>query len=465
MSRRRALLVEADGGSRGNPGVAGYGALVRDARSGELLAERAAPLGTASNNVAEYSGLVAGLQAVLDLGLARTATVEVRMDSKLVVEQMTGRWKIKHADMKRLALDARRLVDQIQEQDGRVSFTWIPRDQNGDADALSNDGMDGHTVRRDHVPVLAEASAQQQEAPWSLFDEDAGGDQDGPDGPDGPDDQTPAHGGERPVAGGGPAYQARQEVRPTFGEERAPVADLVLSDETVPVLEGQTRLVLVRHGITDFTAQHRVDGRGGSDPALNATGMAQARAAAQAVVRLVDRSEPGPVSVVSSSLQRARQTGQVIATALGVQLEEDRDWDEQGFGDWDGRTMPELVEQFGDELLRLRTDAGYARPGGESRTAVDERVGLALARALLCGGTVVVATHRVVLMSVLARFLGMDHERAWSLATAPASLTAVEVWPDGVAQVAFVNDTHHLYDPVHPPHDDPSVTVVDSSLH
>ena len=461
MSRRRALLVEADGGSRGNPGVAGYGALVRDARSGELLAERAAPLGTASNNVAEYSGLVAGLQAVLDLGLARTATVEVRMDSKLVVEQMTGRWKIKHADMKRLALDARRLVDQIQEQDGRVSFTWIPRDQNGDADALSNDGMDGRTVRRDHVPVPSEASAQQQEAPWSLFDEDTGGDQDGQDGPD---DQAPAHGGGRPVAGGGPAYQARQEVRPTFGEERAPVTDLVLSDETVPVLEGQTRLVLVRHGITDFTVQHRVDGRGGSDPALNATGMAQARAAAQAVVRLVDRSEPGPVSVVSSSLQRARQTGQAIATALGVQLEQDRDWDEQGFGDWDGRTMPELVEQFGDELLRLRVDAGYARPGGESRTAVDERVGLALARALQRGGTVVVATHRVVLMSVLARFLGMDHERAWSLATGPASLTAVEVWPDGVAQVAFVNDTHHLYDPVHPQHDDPSVTVVDSSL-
>ena len=101
-----AVIVEADGGSRGNPGTAGYGALVRDARTGEVLAERAAPLGIASNNVAEYSGLVAGLQAVLDLGLATDATVEVRMDSKLVVEQMSGRWKIKHPDMRPLALAA-----------------------------------------------------------------------------------------------------------------------------------------------------------------------------------------------------------------------------------------------------------------------------------------------------------------------------------------------------------------------
>ncbi|MDQ3527426.1 MAG: reverse transcriptase-like protein, partial [Actinomycetota bacterium] len=69
----RALVVEADGGSRGNPGVAGYGALVRDGDTGELLAERAAPLGKASNNVAEYSGLIAGLQAVLDLGMAQGA--------------------------------------------------------------------------------------------------------------------------------------------------------------------------------------------------------------------------------------------------------------------------------------------------------------------------------------------------------------------------------------------------------
>ena len=95
MTRR--LVVEADGGSRGNPGPAGYGALVRDAGTGKVLAERAESVGRATNNVAEYGGLVAGLQAALDLD--PTADVEVRMDSKLVVEQMSGRWKIKHPDM------------------------------------------------------------------------------------------------------------------------------------------------------------------------------------------------------------------------------------------------------------------------------------------------------------------------------------------------------------------------------
>lgn len=464
MTLRRALVVEADGGSRGNPGVAGYGALVRDARGGGLLAERAAPLGRASNNVAEYTGMIEGLRAVLDLDLARDSSIEVRMDSKLVVEQMTGRWKIKHEDMRRLALDARRLVDEIQQQGGTVQFTWIPRERNKAADALSNDGMDGTTVRRDHVTSAGhgervsaggdggsadgadgDEDLDHDQDPWSLFDDDHPGP-------------------EAEQAGGGAAYRDRQQVRPTFGDGRAPVSDLVVSDETVPVLEGQTRLILVRHGVTDFTQTHRMDGRGGSDPSLNATGLAQARAAAGAVARLVERSEPGPVSVVSSSLQRARQTGQVIAEALGVEREEDRDWDEQAFGDWDGRSMGELVGEHAEDLRALRDDADYTRPGGESRRQVDERVAQALSRAVARGGTVVVASHRIALMSVLARLLGMDHQRAWSLATAPASLTAVEIWPDGVAQVAFVNDTHHLYDPVVQGGTGASVTILDPSL-
>ncbi|HEX5511009.1 MAG TPA: reverse transcriptase-like protein, partial [Actinomycetales bacterium] len=99
MSARR-LIVEADGGSRGNPGPAGYGALVRDAATGEVLFEIGESIGTATNNVAEYRGLIAGLRAAADIDPG--ASVEVRMDSKLVVEQMTGRWKIKHEDMRRL---------------------------------------------------------------------------------------------------------------------------------------------------------------------------------------------------------------------------------------------------------------------------------------------------------------------------------------------------------------------------
>jgi len=143
----RRLTVEADGGSRGNPGVAGYGALVRDSETGALLAERAEPLGTASNNVAEYRGLIAGLEAAaaIDPG----ADVLARLDSKLVVEQMSGRWKIKHEDMRRLALQARDLVADIVGAGGAVRFQWIPREENKAADALSNVAMDGRTVNRD----------------------------------------------------------------------------------------------------------------------------------------------------------------------------------------------------------------------------------------------------------------------------------------------------------------------------
>lgn len=141
MSAR--FVVEADGGSRGNPGPAGYGALVRDAATGRVLAERAASVGRATNNVAEYGGLVAGLQAALDLD--PSASVEVRMDSKLVVEQMSGRWKVKHPDMQKLALQAQQIARQL----GGVRYTWVPRAQNSAADALANSALDGKPVHRD----------------------------------------------------------------------------------------------------------------------------------------------------------------------------------------------------------------------------------------------------------------------------------------------------------------------------
>ncbi|MEU9223505.1 bifunctional RNase H/acid phosphatase [Streptomyces massasporeus] len=131
----REFIVEADGGSRGNPGPAGYGAVVSDAATGETLRETAEYIGVATNNVAEYRGLLAGLRAAH--ALDPTATVHVRMDSKLVVEQMSGRWKIKHPDMKPLAAEAARIFPP-----GRVTYEWMPRAQNKHADRLANEAMD-----------------------------------------------------------------------------------------------------------------------------------------------------------------------------------------------------------------------------------------------------------------------------------------------------------------------------------
>lgn len=425
-AQTRVLVVEADGGSRGNPGVAGYGALVREGVGGPLLAERSAPLGTASNNVAEYSGLIAGLQAIIDLDLlgsgSGSARVLVRMDSKLVVEQMSGRWKIKHEDMRRLALQARDLQRQLEWNGAAVTYEWIPREQNSAADALSNHGMDGERIVRDHLHS-PEVEPAQDGAPTS----------------------------NRPDPAGAGSSRAALDP-PTFGEVRAPdvAGDLaqeisaVLSTESTPTLEGRSRIVLVRHGVTEYTMSRRLDGRGGSNPPLNRLGRDQARAAGAAVRDLLARSEPGPVAVITSSLRRAEETGSAVARALGVSAEVDRDWDELGFGDWDGRSVPDLLAQEPDELRRLRQDVDYARPGGESRAEVDLRVRQALARAVARGGIAVIATHRIVIMSVLSTVLGIDHDRAWLIATGPASLTALEVWPDGSVQVAFVNETHHL---------------------
>lgn len=125
----------ADGGSRGNPGPAAYGTVIVDVASQKVVVEKAAYLGIATNNWAEYHGLIAGLRLVAELN--PNASVEVRLDSKLVVEQMSGRWKIKHPDMKKLAVEASRIFPPE-----KITYTWVPREENALADALCNEALD-----------------------------------------------------------------------------------------------------------------------------------------------------------------------------------------------------------------------------------------------------------------------------------------------------------------------------------
>ena len=132
----RKFAMTADGGSRGNPGPAGYGAVLHEGNI--VIAELYDFIGTATNNVAEYSGLVAGLTALHQIDA--DAEIEVRMDSKLVVEQMSGRWQIKHADMKALALQAR-----AAHNPSLVTYNWIPREENAHADRLANRALDERT--------------------------------------------------------------------------------------------------------------------------------------------------------------------------------------------------------------------------------------------------------------------------------------------------------------------------------
>ncbi|WP_213013773.1 bifunctional RNase H/acid phosphatase [Paractinoplanes toevensis] len=148
------VAIEADGGSRGNPGPAGYGAVVRAHPTGEILLERLGSLGTTTNNVAEYTGLIEGLKAARELNATE---VDVRMDSKLVIEQMSGRWQIKHPGLRPLAATAAELVTHFD----KVTFDWIPRERNKAADALANRAMDEATgkIPRSAAPLDLDAAA------------------------------------------------------------------------------------------------------------------------------------------------------------------------------------------------------------------------------------------------------------------------------------------------------------------
>jgi ribonuclease HI len=126
-----------DGGARGNPGPAGYGVHIVDAL-GNVLSEQHGSLGTATNNIAEYRGLIAALQWAVE---HHVSPLVVKGDSQLIIEQMRGNYKVKNEGLKPLYLQARMLVMQI----GDVRFEHVPREQNKDADRLSNIGMDANT--------------------------------------------------------------------------------------------------------------------------------------------------------------------------------------------------------------------------------------------------------------------------------------------------------------------------------
>ncbi|MBQ1030730.1 bifunctional RNase H/acid phosphatase [Micromonospora sp. C97] len=386
----RVVSVEADGGSRGNPGPAGYGAVVRDPETGEVLAERSESLGTATNNVAEYQGLIAGLTAAAELGAAE---VDVRMDSKLVVEQMCGRWQIKHPGLRPLAAQAAALVGRFTA----VRFSWIPREQNRHADALANAAMDAAAGR---PPATATTG---RPTPADTVGRPA----------------SPAAG--QPATGSDPATApASWEPRPTFTA---------------------TRLILVRHGETPYTEQRRYSGRG--DVPLSERGRAQAGATGARVAELA----PSVAAVLSSPLSRCTATAAAIAGALGdVPVRTEDDLIECDFGQWEGRTFAEVRDQWPGEMDAWLASPRIAPPGGESFTHVAERANRVIAGLLTAypGETVVVVSHvspiKLVLRDALAAGDGFLHR----LFLDAAGISVLDMWPDGGVAVRTVNDTAHL---------------------
>jgi probable phosphoglycerate mutase len=128
------FTAHIDGGARGNPGPAGWGAVIQDA-SGQTVIELMGALPHATNNVAEYQGLIAALTWGVEHGATSLA---IKSDSLLIVQQMRGVYKVKHEGLKPLYGQARLLAHKI----GRVTYAHIPREENRDADRLANQAMD-----------------------------------------------------------------------------------------------------------------------------------------------------------------------------------------------------------------------------------------------------------------------------------------------------------------------------------
>ncbi|MET9381595.1 bifunctional RNase H/acid phosphatase [Streptomyces sp. NPDC002928] len=477
----REFIVEADGGSRGNPGPAGYGSVVIDAATGETLAERAEYIGVATNNVAEYRGLLAGLRAAHDLD--PSAKVHVRMDSKLVVEQMSGRWKIKHPDMKPLAAVAAQAFPP-----GQVTYEWIPREQNKHADRLANEAMDAGK-RGEQWSASASTAELDTRASRSAAPE--------PEGPPGDAaagaakaraalaGRTPSAGPSAADSAGGGAVEADADARAAKADARARTTKMADADVRAAKADARARttkkpdadvraakadadvraarsvaapatspgwapadmgapatFVLLRHGETPLTPQKRFSGSGGTDPSLSDVGREQAERVAAALARR------GTIqAIVASPLARTRETAGAVAARLGLDVTIDDGLRETDFGAWEGLTFGEVSERYPDDLNAWLADP-EAEPtgGGESFAATATRIAATRDKlvAAYAGRTVLLVTHVTPVKTFVRLALGAPPESLFRMELSAASLSAVAYYADGNASVRLFNDTSHL---------------------
>lgn len=460
MSAARRLVVEADGGSRGNPGPAGYGAVVLDAATGETLAEAAEYIGVATNNVAEYRGLIAGLTAAKALFPDAGASgpdleVHVRMDSKLVVEQMSGRWKIKHPDMKPLAARAAAILPPSS-----VTYEWIPRAQNKHADRLANEAMD---AGRDGRQWEASASTAELDAPARTPLPDRGPPGDAAAGAakaraalaaarSGSDTGTlfEVHAGAAAAEEPGPAdvTAASEPADVTAAPEPTDVTAVAAAPApqvgwaAAPDLGAPATFVLLRHGETLLTPEKRFSGSGGTDPELSAVGRDQAARAAVHFAALGTVQE-----IVSSPLRRCRETAAAVAERLGLDVRIEEGLRETDFGAWEGLTFGEVRERYGDDLTAWLADPETPPTGGgESFTEVADRVAAARDRltARYAGRSVLLVTHVTPIKTLVRLALEAPARSMFRMELSAASISTVAYYGDGNASVRLLNDTSHL---------------------
>ncbi|MFF3780257.1 bifunctional RNase H/acid phosphatase [Streptomyces sp. NPDC001933] len=418
MTQPRQFVIEADGGSRGNPGPAGYGAVVIDPVTGETLAEAAEYIGVATNNVAEYKGLIAGLKAakalVPDASADGAVQVRVRMDSKLVVEQMSGRWKIKHPDMKPLAAEAARILPA-----SAVTYEWIPREKNKHADRLANEAMDAGKRGKQWEPSASTAALDTPRPSVASA-------------------LPPVSGPPGDAAAGAAKARAALASRPAAASPSAPQVGWAAA----PDLGTPATFVLLRHGETALTPEKRFSGSGGSDPELSAAGRHQAECIARSLAARGTVEE-----IVSSPLRRCRETAAAVAARLGLEVRIEEGLRETDFGAWEGLTFAEVRERYGPDLDAWLGSAKAAPTGGgESFAEVTRRVSATRDRLTTryAGRTVLLVTHVTPIKTLIRLALGAPPEAMFRMELSAASVSAVAYYADGNASVRLLNDTSHL---------------------
>lgn len=400
------FTLQCDGGSRGNPGRAGTGStlMLPDGQEIGCVWEF---LKHATNNVAEYTGLINGLVLAGEIaeakGLsARDVSVDVKMDSKLVVEQMNGRWKIKHPDMKPLG----QRVKELERGMAKVTYTWVPRAENERTDELANramdDGESGQWIDEELIGAGGDGDA------------DSAGDQASGAGANGAD----------PAAGAGNGQAMASPSSAWHGQHRP------------------TRLLLLRHGQTSLNRDGKFSGQG--NPDLTNLGRDQAERAAAYIGR-----RGGIGAIVTSPLQRCVDTAEACADALGMprdQIQVIDDLKEMDFGTWEARTFEEVQTQWPDEHRECLQDSASAPHGGESSEQVYQRVSRVVDDIIAehPGMNVLVVTHMTPIKSVLRHALGCGGEIYRSLHLDVASLSIAEFFPSGHGVVRLVNATHYL---------------------
>lgn len=393
----RDLIVEADGGSRGNPGPAAYGALVRDAVTGKVIAELAGSLGVATNNVAEYNGAIAGLRYAAQID--PHACVEVRLDSKLIVEQMSGRWQIKHPDMRELAQQARGIFPP-----GQVSYCWVPRNQNVHADSLVNevldqfDGSNPVSIRRTvdlELPVMEQAD----------------------------------------LLGSVQELRAREVADQVLA--KSPNVMIGWADLGTPVTTH-----MARHGASKFSLEKRFSGLGGVDVPLAPLGVEQANALAQEVLR---RNEV--TRIVASPLMRTQQTAEIVSSLVGIPITTMPEFAEAAFGDWDGHTFAEVSKRWPEQLREWLAGTDVAPPGGESFAHVRDRVesGRRELLAQFPGEHVLVVSHVTPIKIMTSAAIGAPLEALFKMELPPCSLSKLAWFPDGNSSMFSFAEAGHLH--------------------